>query len=195
MWLCRQDDHPQNTKWCPSHRKITCRASKLERKRKISIVIPMVSESSRVHMSAIPLGEMRRCTFCGSRLRAWYLLVGDPNQNLHLPLLLGGGTTQVIYFTPGKPMYFRSFWSWGPISSPRGPTSLGRFRFYRHCGLTHRNFSTWPTLTLPLSGLTGLKQSSFEDRPGVMNFLSEKWKLRDDSFRYQFLFFSISLLV
>ena len=34
----------------------------------------------------------------------------------------------------------------------------------------HRNFSTWPTLTLPLSGLTGLKQSSFEDRPGVMNF-------------------------
>ena len=96
MRLCRQDDHPQNTKWCPSHRKITCRASKLERKRKISIVIPMVSESSRVHMSAIPLGEMRRCTFCGSRLRAWYLLVGDPELNLHLPQLLGRGTTQNI---------------------------------------------------------------------------------------------------
>ena len=78
MRLCRQDDHPQNTKWCPSHRKITWRASKLERKRKICIVIPMVSEFSRVHLSAIPLGEMRACTFCGSRLRAWYLLVGDP---------------------------------------------------------------------------------------------------------------------
>ena len=31
-----------------------------------------------MHLSAIPLGEMRTCTFCGSRLRAWYLLVGDP---------------------------------------------------------------------------------------------------------------------
>ena len=41
----------------------------------------MVSESSRVHMSAIPLGEMRRCTFCGSRLRAWYLLVGNTSSN------------------------------------------------------------------------------------------------------------------
>ena len=30
-----------------------------------------------MHLSAIPLGEMRTCTFCGSRLRAWYLLVGD----------------------------------------------------------------------------------------------------------------------
>ena len=78
MRLCRQDDHPQNTKWCPSHRKITWRASKLERKRKICIVVPMVSEFSRVHLSAIPLGEMRTCTFCGSRLRAWYLLVGNP---------------------------------------------------------------------------------------------------------------------
>ena len=31
-----------------------------------------------MHLSAIPLGEMRTCTFCGSRLRAWYLLVGNP---------------------------------------------------------------------------------------------------------------------
>ena len=31
-----------------------------------------------MHMSAIPLGEMRRCALCGSRVRAWYLLVGDP---------------------------------------------------------------------------------------------------------------------
>ena len=30
-----------------------------------------------MHMSAIPVGEMRRCTFCGGRLRAWYLLVLD----------------------------------------------------------------------------------------------------------------------
>ena len=87
MRLCRQDDHPQNTKWCPSHRKITWRASKLERKRKICIVIPMVSEFSHVHLSAIPLGEMRTCTFCGSRLRAWYLLVGKSQPK---PYWVGG---------------------------------------------------------------------------------------------------------
>ena len=113
MRLCRQDDHPQNTKWCPSHRKITCRASKLERKRKISIVIPMVSESSRVHMSAIPLGEMRRCTFCGSRLRAWYLLdyyeqieVIPPKTNISSPKI-DGWKMITFLLMPGH-----LFWGW-----------------------------------------------------------------------------------
>ena len=42
----------------------------------------MVFEFSSVHKCAIPLGEMRGGTFCGSRLGAWYLIEGD------VPLLL-----------------------------------------------------------------------------------------------------------
>ena len=49
-----------------------------------------------MHMSAIPLGEMRRCTFCGSRLRAWYLLdyyeqieVIPPKTNISSPKIDG----------------------------------------------------------------------------------------------------------
>ena len=61
-----------------------------------------------MHMSAIPVGEMRRCTFCGSRLRAWYLLVGNPELNLYLRLLLGGGVDQNnTVFVYG----FLDFWS------------------------------------------------------------------------------------
>ena len=42
------------------------------RKEKWNAVIPTL------HMSAIPLGEMRKCALCGSRVRAWYLLVRNP---------------------------------------------------------------------------------------------------------------------
>ena len=55
-----------------------CRVSNIEGEGNISIVIPMVWEFSRMHLSAIPLGGMRQCTLCGSRVMARYLLVGNP---------------------------------------------------------------------------------------------------------------------
>ena len=56
----------------------------------------MVSEFSRVHLSAIPLGEMRTCTFCGSRLRAWYLLVGNSCKPSFVTGCWVGGSTPTI---------------------------------------------------------------------------------------------------
>ena len=50
-----------------------------------------------MHLSAIPLGEMRTCTFCGSRLRAWYLLVGDPYKPSFATVTGRGDNPRYIY--------------------------------------------------------------------------------------------------
>ena len=64
-----------------------------------------------MHLSAIPLGEMRTCTFCGSRLRAWYLLVGNPKLNLHFHYKPGKGDhpRYIIYKVTVRGKMFHDF--------------------------------------------------------------------------------------